>query len=354
MPHGAWRGGCIAGLWLLPNSLQAACDQEIWQAAFSITQQGATRVGTPELPWSAWSAAWLPFAQQVLDQSAQSILECPEGSMAAVAHGLLAMDEVSEFASYESIKTLHHALQMPPLRDEMSWQDYGMLTSASLFHFMYYKWVNVPQDNDVAETAAEDVTMSPAMLRPHHEFLFRSFIGPFVASGVYDLPMTENSVFFSEAFAFASFCHLHQVDLVAESGVYKGASTEMWSLFAKEVAAVDISLTQEAEQVAERHPNVKLYTGDGQTLLPQLLRQSARAAVFIDGPKGELAIRLALSLCELPQVAFVAIHDMGPYKRELRRLGAFFFSDEDWFQAASGHLDEPFRQRPELVGGGGE
>eukprot|EP00435_Cladocopium_sp_Y103_P004486 s309_g1.t1 len=99
--------------------------------------------------------------------------------MAAVAHSLLAMDEVSEFASFESIKTLHHALQMPS-----SWQDYGMLTSASLFHFMYYKWVNVKQDNDVGETPDEDVTMSPAMLRPHHEFLFRSFIGPFVASGV--------------------------------------------------------------------------------------------------------------------------------------------------------------------------
>lgn len=31
-------------------------------------QVWSPRVGTPELPWSAWSAAWLPFAQQAQHQ----------------------------------------------------------------------------------------------------------------------------------------------------------------------------------------------------------------------------------------------------------------------------------------------
>ncbi|CAE7353311.1 unnamed protein product [Symbiodinium natans] len=140
---------------------------------------------------------------------------------------------------------------------------------------------------------------------------------------VYDLSITENTVLYSEAFAFLAFCHLHQVDFIAESGVYKGVSTEIWSLFAKEVAAVDIFLTPEAEERLQRRSNVELHTGDGRQLLPELLsRPGRRAAVFIDGPKGELAIHLALSLVKLPQVAFVAMHDMEPYKR-----GSVFVSE---------------------------
>ncbi|CAJ1355475.1 unnamed protein product [Effrenium voratum] len=156
----------------------------------------------------------------------------------------------------------------------------------------------------------------------------------------------------SKAFAFVSFCHMHQVDFIAESGVYKGVSTEIWSLFAQKVAAVDIFLAPEAEARLQKRKNVRLYTGDGRSLLPELLAETRKAAVFIDGPKGELAIHLALSLQKLPQVAFVAMHDMGPYRRELKRLGAFFFSDEEWFQATYGHLDAPFLQRPDLEAGG--
>jgi len=89
-------------------------------------------------------------------------------------------------------------------------------------------------------------------------------------------------------------------------------------------------------------------------LLPALLDEHAsrKTAIFIDGPKGELAIRLALSLRERPQVAFVAMHDMAPYRQELRKFGAFFFTDEPWFQEAYGHLDAPYKSRPDLEAGG--
>ncbi|CAK9069223.1 Hypothetical protein SCF082_LOCUS34708 [Durusdinium trenchii] len=238
------------------------------------------------------------------------------------------------------------------LKNESGWRDYGLMTASSLLHFMYLKWVNIPQDNDRPKVT-EDLSLDLEMLRPHHEFLFRNFVGDFVTKGVYELSITENSVYFSEAFAFVSFCHLYQVDFIAESGVYKGVSTEIWSLFAKEVAAIDLAISVEAESRLRPRRNVKLYAG-GRAEMPALLseRPERHAAVFVDGPKGELAIHLALSLCERPEVAFVAIHDMGPYKRELKRLGAFFFSDEEWFQATYGHLDSPFQQRPDLEGGG--
>lgn len=187
------------------------------------------------------------------------------------------------------------------------------------------------------------------MQRRHQSFLFRNSVDEFLRVGALDLRVEENSVLFSEAFAFTSFCRLHDVDVILESGVYKGFSTEVWSLFVGEVLAVDLfphePVLQAAQLRLSSRNNAKVMRGNGKTVLPQLIEQrpQQRIAVFIDGPKGELAIRLALKLREYPQVAFVAMHDMGPYKSALRGYGAFFFSDEPWFQASYGHLDAPFR-----------
>jgi len=59
-----------------------------------------------------------------------------------------------------------------------------------------------------------------------------------------------------------------------------------------------------------------------------------------------------LKLREYSQVAFVAIHDMEPYKPALRNHGAYFFSDEPWYQKAYGHLDAAFKRQPDIVAGG--
>merc|ERR1711865_464556 len=109
--------------------------------------------------------------------------------------------------------------------------------------------------------------------------------------------------------------------------------------FVPDVVAIDIFLTPEARKRLSGRSNMQLLEGDGRRMLPDALGKypGRVAAVFIDGPKGELAIRLALALREHPQVAFVAMHDMAPYRKELQKLGAFFFSDEPWYTAAYGH-----------------
>lgn len=268
---------------------------------------------------------------------------------------------------------LHHRFSSVPLPPAAGGRDVGgawqrgwLGAAASLLRFLYFKLVHVPQDGDLPDvrparaggnssSGRGHLSGTTGLMRRHHEFLFSQTVGAFVASGAYELEMTENSVYFSEAFAFSAFCRLHGVDLVLESGVYKGASTELWSLFAKDVVAVDIFVQPEASARLAPRRNVRLLGGDGRVLLPRVLdeQRGRRAAVFIDGPKGELAIRLALALLrEHPQVAFVALHDMGPYREELLALGAFFFSDEAWFQAAYGHLDAPFHSRPDVSGGG--
>ncbi|CAK8996653.1 unnamed protein product [Durusdinium trenchii] len=295
------RGACLVQVILVPT--QATCTGDFWEAALALAQEGLVRLSSMESSWSHYSVNWLPFADQVLQNPHQSIQECPEGSVATLAHSLLAMDQVDQQTTRQSIKMMHHALEVPTAVEESGWRDYGLMTASSLLHFMYLKWVNIPQDNDRPKVT-EDLSLDLEMLRPHHEFLFRNFVGDFVTKGVYELSITENSVYFSEAFAFVSFCHLYQVDFIAESGVYKGVSTEIWSLFAKEVAAIDLAISVEAESRLRPRRNVKLYAGDGQALLPALLseRPERHAAVFVDGPKGELAIHLALSLCERPEV----------------------------------------------------
>lgn len=357
----AWASVVPGATAACPSTTTVA--EETWQAALNLAVEGgkAGLGGEAGVSWSDWSRTWLPLGRQVIQDLEGNLQECPEGSVFALMNSLPAVDaEDGEASALELVKMMHHTFsaKVPPSDSLVpsQWQGHWLTAISSLLRFAYLKWVNIRHDNDLPAEINTGALKLPAQqqLLPHHAFLFRQSVDQFLASGVYDLEMTENSVLFSEAFAFSSFCNLHQVDLILESGIYKGVSTEIWSLFAKDVEAVDIFIPPEAESRLQQRSNVHVHTGDGRRLLPELLsqRKGRKAAIFIDGPKGELAIHLALSLRKLPGVAFVAMHDMEPYRSELTRLGAFFFSDEAWFQEAYGHLDEPFRKRPDLEAGG--
>jgi len=347
--------GAAAGPTGCPST--STVSSEEWDVALSALENMAAAGGVPE--WSQFSKAWLPFGQRVHAGLEENLVVCPEGAVLILLMSMQAMDaESGNAVSLELVKMLHHLLSGGGLPlstgpEAGAWQRHWLLGAASMLRFTYLKWVNVPQD---AKDASTEVRVAPAnpALRSYHAFLFKQTADEFLRSGAYDMELTENSVLFSEAFAFLSFCRMYEVTTIVESGVYKGVSTELWSLFAKQVIAVDIFVPPEAEERLARRPNVQLHTGDGRTLLPALLKErpSERVGVFIDGPKGELAIHLALSLRTIPQVAFVAMHDMEPYREELIKLGAFFFSDESWFQEAYGHFDAPFHARPDLPAGG--
>ncbi|CAK8997327.1 unnamed protein product [Durusdinium trenchii] len=167
-----------------------------------------------ESSWSHYSVNWLPFADQVLQNPHQSIQECPEGSVATLAHSLLAMDQVDQQTTRQSIKMMHHALEVPTAVEESGWRDYGLMTASSLLHFMYLKWVNIPQDNDrpkvtevkicamlrhAALDLPQDLSLDLEMLRPplgstkghpitdveklHFYIVGRNFVGDFVTKG---------------------------------------------------------------------------------------------------------------------------------------------------------------------------
>uniref|UniRef100_A0A7S4V9N6 Catechol O-methyltransferase n=1 Tax=Alexandrium monilatum TaxID=311494 RepID=A0A7S4V9N6_9DINO len=360
-----WLAAADAG-WGCGGSGTVAAEE--WAAALHfLNGSGGPSAGD----FDAWSQVWAPLAQAAASDLQGSLEACAEGTVAALAHALPALDAArGDALSLELVKYLHHHLSgggAAPAPAPASaarpwgWQRHWLAAVASLLRFVYAKWVNVPQDAPRGDGGGADpvaVAVAPGVLTRHHGLLFRAHLDEFVRSGVYDLDIAENSVLFSEAFAFAAFCRLHGVGAVLESGVYRGFSTEVWSLFAEEVVAVDLfpgaEVLEAARQRLRRRANVRLVRGDGKAELPRLLeeRSGARVAVFIDGPKGELAIRLALKLRGYPQVAFVAMHDMAPYRGALRAHGAYFFTDEPWFQREYGHLDEPFKRRTDLQAGG--
>jgi len=317
-----------------------------------------------------WSRAFVPLSQQVILGLEENLEACPEGSVAVLLHALPALEEkAGDAVSFEVVKHLHHLLgnaaasaaaAATASASTSAWRRHWLGAVASLLRYVYFKWVNVPQGAAHEEPTVRrgGVTVNDDTLQRHHALVFKSSVDDFIRGGALDIAIAENSVLFSEAFAFVSFCRFHGVDLVLESGVYKGFSTEVWSLYVRKVVAVDLFPSDEVMHAAnarlQPRRNARVVRGNGKMVLPQLLeeRPGLRTAIFIDGPKGELAIHLALRLRQYPQVAFVAIHDMAPYRASLMQHGAFFFSDEPWFQAKYGHLDAGFRARPDLEAGG--
>eukprot|EP00812_Abedinium_dasypus_P011016 NODE_459_length_1546_cov_848.672032.p1 GENE.NODE_459_length_1546_cov_848.672032~~NODE_459_length_1546_cov_848.672032.p1 ORF type:complete len:456 (+),score=80.99 NODE_459_length_1546_cov_848.672032:197-1369(+) len=330
-----------------------------WKSLAETLARVSPDLAGQDINWSMWAEAWLPMAQSLLQDPQAHLLDCPEGTLAVMLHALPALDrDMGDAVTLEVLKNFHHALKNAGM-DAMGsagsagsvdseaspvWRDHWMLAAASAFHFMYGKLVHVPQYEEASLLSPLEVAVPPsrpAALRTYHEFLFQNTVDEFLRSGVLGIELSENSVFFSEALAFFAFCRLQGVTRILESGVYLGFSTEVWSHLARTVVGIDVFVRPEAEERLAQRRNVRLLQGEGRELLPALLDEapSERTAIFLDGPKGELAIRFALQLSSRPQVAFVAVHDMMPYRHSVLELGAFFLTDEPWFQEAYGHLD---------------
>ena len=166
------------------------------------------------------------------------------------------------------------------------------------------------------------------------------------------LPMAwcPRSILLSEAFAFCAMCDLHRVDMIVESGVCNGRSTEIWAKYSgSHIIAIDREITAQAIERLEPL-GVQMYGGNASEVLVPLVKQhpQARLGIFIDGPKDDEALALAEKCLEHDQVAFVGVHDMArlvhgtphaarakcealPYKK--------WFTDAEWFVELAADLD---------------
>jgi hypothetical protein len=200
------------------------------------------------------------------------------------------------------------------------------------------------------------------LLRSYTEQLRRRFEAQCISSlprfqeRVLPAAWSERGVLVSEGFALCTMCDAFDVELLIESGTYNGRSTKILAKYLDEgqqIKSIDVSIRPEAKRALAPYPHVELLEGDSRQLLPDLLvRGSGRStAVFIDGPKGRAAVRLALRALDHPDVRFVAIHDLhrtrydgtGPSRGRslmdsihLVRL----YTDEGWFVERYGALDE--------------
>lgn len=171
---------------------------------------------------------------------------------------------------------------------------------------------------------------------------------------VVDSDWTERSILMSEGLAICAMCDLFAVDMLIESGTYNGRSTDIFARYLPQacpIHSIDIEVRDEARRRLATHSNVTLHEGDSRSRMLELLGDdAARVGVFIDGPKGRAAVRMAIDALNRPAVAFVAIHDMNRTRADGKRRarGRELFdavmplrltTDEDWFVEAYQDLD---------------
>lgn len=120
----------------------------------------------------------------------------------------------------------------------------------------------------------------------------------------------------SEALLIIAVAEYYGVKHIIESGRARGHST---NLLAKYFTGSDTKITSidldkhspdahYSEEYLKRYQNLALIYGDSFTLIKEQVEEDC--VVFIDGPKGEAAIRLCSDLLKDKRVKAVLIHDL--------------------------------------------
>jgi len=106
----------------------------------------------------------------------------------------------------------------------------------------------------------------------------------------------------SEGFVVCALCDLYNIDILIESGIANGMSTEIFAKYGvPKVIGVERAIKpKEVEMFAgtkkrlAKHKNITLIKGNSLEVIPQLLSEnsSSRIALVIDGPKDTAACNL--------------------------------------------------------------
>mmetsp|Transcript_60046 Transcript_60046/g.160936 ORF Transcript_60046/g.160936 Transcript_60046/m.160936 type:complete len:259 (-) Transcript_60046:267-1043(-) len=173
------------------------------------------------------------------------------------------------------------------------------------------------------------------------------------------LPQLPDSICPSEAAFFLGWVALLGVNVVVESGRGSGGSTAFWCKSPHwtqlSVFSIDREHREESADAVADCNKASLVEADAFQVLRPLLKSLShqRVGLFLDGPKGRVAVKLALQMMvEFPHVVLVGLHDvhrLSPYyqsrglhktRSALEEAGCLsYFSDEDWFVKAWADLD---------------
>ena len=128
------------------------------------------------------------------------------------------------------------------------------------------------------------------------------------------IPYINKGIFYSEMYLFLCACALDGVRVVYESGVKYGFSTRIMdkAFCGGVVISYDLDLSA-IEPYNWLRTN--FIEGDATDLIPKALDangDATRAAVLIDGPKGERALQLKDACLKYPCCKLVGVHDVAP------------------------------------------
>lgn len=159
--------------------------------------------------------------------------------------------------------------------------------------------------------------------------------------------------FYSESFAFLMFCKMHDIEVILESGMGRGTSTEIWARnFSGPIVTCEINRKNHHDEVVDRltnYGNVDVNFGDSTAILKKAAKKYSdkKVAVFIDGPKDLGAVDLAKKLFSNKNIAFVGVHDVTNPVTKCRANYGFMSefddhilsTDESEFRTAFSYLD---------------
>jgi hypothetical protein len=191
----------------------------------------------------------------------------------------------------------------------------------------------------------------------------------------------DASILFSDGLCMCALCEMFEVDQVIEVGTGYGGSTEMFGRYfsghsrVRRIWSIDDAVNprwqwllavthirrysryvwsteKRAKEIAHARlaafSNITLMHGDGFDKLPPLVRRLAgegqRIGLLIDGPKGELQLRLVEQAFALsPLVAFAALDDIGPMYDAEQRHARFMASGRAVFATSDPQYFDRYR-----------
>lgn len=136
----------------------------------------------------------------------------------------------------------------------------------------------------------------------------------------------SRSIFFSEGFMLYALTRHFDLDVIIESGIRHGGSTEIWAncFPDRKVIAMDwgkcwppqdgvgtSKMVEEAMERLKHHKNLEFMIGDSREIIPKLIEKykDKKVGIFIDGPKGQVALEMCGEFIQKDNVYFTAMHD---------------------------------------------
>jgi|TARA_B100000073_G_scaffold323259_1_gene305221 hypothetical protein len=170
-----------------------------------------------------------------------------------------------------------------------------------------------------------------------------------------DLVYQAKGLRFNQGLPVCALIDYYDIDLVIESGVCRGMSTEIICSYTKDmgvhVISADIGsyknnvFESTIDRLTPQYENLKFMKGDSFKIFPKILESNKHlnVAYFIDGPKFGGALKLAKLCTKYDNVKFGAFDDATKetgYHFLDKMDSKFFYTDEKWYYEKYGWLDD--------------